>query len=175
MDYTRCIDARDATCYPAQPRCRIHADVSAWEHYRWRNAYTRAGTAFDTHEYGYCSNGTGPWIFTGDLNLTQCADAAHARNAKCFDYACEYHEAANCTCPSQIPVKPKPRATQVACVGDSITAGYLSTCGLTYPAHLQTLLGDEYNVTNYGVGGTTLLKHGDHPYWATAQFKAVKS
>eukprot|EP00698_Gefionella_okellyi_P000720 TRINITY_DN1064_c0_g1_i1.p2 TRINITY_DN1064_c0_g1~~TRINITY_DN1064_c0_g1_i1.p2 ORF type:complete len:401 (+),score=96.89 TRINITY_DN1064_c0_g1_i1:30-1232(+) len=47
---------------------------------------------------------------------------------------------------------------KVACVGDSITAG-------SYPADLQALLGSTYNVTNFGVSGTTVLKNGDSPYW----------
>ena len=41
---------------------------------------------------------------------------------------------------------------KVACVGDSITAGYLSSCGLNYPNQLQSLLGDGFAVSNYGVG-----------------------
>ena len=180
IDYTRCLDAHDAGCvHPEQPRCRIHTDKSDWEHYRWRNAYTLAASDesadMSTHEYAFCSNGTGPWKFTGDLQLDACAEQARTLNAKCFDYACDYHEAANCTCPSIAPIKPQPNATQVACVGDSITAGYLSTCGLTYPNQLQSILGDRYAVTNYGVGGTTLLKHGDHPYWATKQFHEASS
>lgn len=54
-------------------------------------------------------------------------------------------------------------AIKVACVGNSITEG----AGLekTYPEALQELLGEEYEVRNYGVGGRTLLKKGDFPYW----------
>jgi acyl-CoA thioesterase I len=52
---------------------------------------------------------------------------------------------------------------RVACVGDSITEGAHST--LSYPKQLQTLLGAGYLVKNFGVGGRTLLKEGDHPYW----------
>jgi len=52
---------------------------------------------------------------------------------------------------------------RVACVGDSITQGAHST--EPYPAQLQKLLGDGYVVKNFGVGGRTLLKEGDHPYW----------
>lgn len=63
-----------------------------------------------------------------------------------------------------------PDAVDVACVGDSITAGYLSTGGMNYPNQLQTLLGAGYKVTNYGVGGTTMLKKGDNPYWNTAAY-----
>lgn len=51
---------------------------------------------------------------------------------------------------------------KVACVGDSITAGF----GIpkeersmhAYPAVLQRLLGDEYEVRNFGASGRTLLR-----------------
>lgn len=58
---------------------------------------------------------------------------------------------------------------KVACVGDSITYGH----GVTpwhknnYPAVLQNLLGDDYNVQNFGESGTTVQKDGDQPYWET--------
>lgn len=57
--------------------------------------------------------------------------------------------------------------TNVACVGDSITAGYgLSNPGVdSYPAQLQTLLGSGYSVGNYGNSGTTALKRSDNTYW----------
>lgn len=58
---------------------------------------------------------------------------------------------------------------KVACVGDSITYGH----GVTpwhknnYPAVLQNLLGDGYNVQNFGVSGTTAHSTGDQPYIET--------
>jgi acyl-CoA thioesterase I len=55
---------------------------------------------------------------------------------------------------------------RVACIGNSITQG--ST--VTWPATLQTLLGTQYNVKNYGVGGRTLLRKGDYPYWIENAF-----
>ena len=54
--------------------------------------------------------------------------------------------------------------TKVACVGDSITQ--LSG----WPDMLGARLGAAYTSTNYGVSGTTLLKKGDAPYWATPAF-----
>jgi lysophospholipase L1-like esterase len=62
---------------------------------------------------------------------------------------------------------------KVACVGNSITAGAGITDPQTnsYPAQLQALLGDKYQVSNFGVSGTTLLKKGNSPYWATAKYK----
>ena len=55
----------------------------------------------------------------------------------------------------------------VACVGDSITAGYgLTNSGTqSYPAQLQTLLGSGYTVGNYGDSGTTVEKVSDYTYW----------
>ncbi|MCC9137592.1 GDSL-type esterase/lipase family protein [Pontibacter silvestris] len=60
---------------------------------------------------------------------------------------------------------------KVACVGNSITEG----AGLktTYPQALQELLGEEYEVRNYGIGGRTLLKKGDYPYWIEAKYTEV--
>jgi acyl-CoA thioesterase I len=55
---------------------------------------------------------------------------------------------------------------KVACVGNSITAG-----NSMYPPYLQTLLGSGYQVENEGVGGTTLLKKGDMPYWTQGRLK----
>jgi lysophospholipase L1-like esterase len=55
---------------------------------------------------------------------------------------------------------------RVACVGDSITFGF----GIkdrehgSYPARLALLLGDKYEVRNFGVSGATLIKRGTRPY-----------
>jgi lysophospholipase L1-like esterase len=61
---------------------------------------------------------------------------------------------------------------RVACIGDSITAGYgLSNPGVDgYPAQLGVLLGSGYAVINYGVTSTTLMKGGDAPYWNTSAY-----
>jgi lysophospholipase L1-like esterase len=59
----------------------------------------------------------------------------------------------------------------VACIGDSITAGVgSSNPSNDYPSQLQDLLGDDYIVTNYGVSSTTMLKNGDFPYWNTSAY-----
>jgi lysophospholipase L1-like esterase len=64
-------------------------------------------------------------------------------------------------------------AIKVACVGDSITVGARSsTPAKTYPAQLGALLGAAYQVDNFGVGGTTLLRSGDSPYVNTANYVA---
>ena len=55
---------------------------------------------------------------------------------------------------------------KVACVGNSVTWGY----GLPqreeqcYPARLQELLGNRYEVRNFGHSGSTLLEKGHRPY-----------
>jgi len=61
-------------------------------------------------------------------------------------------------------------------VGNSITAGACSSSNAnTYPSQLQTMLGTNYRVTNYGVSGTTMLKKGDNPYWNTQDYKNALS
>lgn len=62
---------------------------------------------------------------------------------------------------------------RVACVGNSITVGHgLKDSNLdSYPSQLGMLLGDDYDVRNFGVSGYTMLKKGDRPYWNTAQFQ----
>jgi lysophospholipase L1-like esterase len=61
----------------------------------------------------------------------------------------------------------------VACVGDSITAGYgLSNPGAdSYPAQLQAILGSAYSVQNYGLSGATVLKQSDYTYWNTSAYR----
>src|SRR4051812_40315304 len=54
----------------------------------------------------------------------------------------------------------KDRKVRVACVGDSITfgSGIPDREHNAYPAQLANLLGDRYEVRNFGVSGATLLK-----------------
>lgn len=61
---------------------------------------------------------------------------------------------------------------RLACVGDSITAGAGTTNreAQSYPAQLGRMLGGEWQVYNFGVGGATLLKHGNKPYWNLATY-----
>ena len=60
---------------------------------------------------------------------------------------------------------------KVACVGNSITEG--SGLKKTYPQALQEMLGEDYEVRNFGVSGRTLLKKGDRPYWNEAKYAEV--
>ncbi|HCF95096.1 MAG: GDSL-type esterase/lipase family protein [Verrucomicrobiota bacterium] len=66
---------------------------------------------------------------------------------------------------------------RVACVGDSITFGDgIEERGTnSYPAQLGALLGDDFDVRNFGVSGATLLKKGDLPYWDVDAFRAVQA
>ncbi len=56
---------------------------------------------------------------------------------------------------------------RVTCVGASITEGATTANppADSYPGQLGRLLGDGYRVTNLGVGGCTMLRKGDCPYW----------
>ncbi len=61
---------------------------------------------------------------------------------------------------------------KVACVGNSVTYGMClenreQTC---YPAQLQLLLGDGYDVRNFGKSGATLLNKGHRPYTKEPEF-----
>jgi lysophospholipase L1-like esterase len=62
--------------------------------------------------------------------------------------------------------KAPPTTQRVACVGDSITygAGITDRDHQSYPAQLQQVLGDHYEVRNFGNSGATLLKKGNKPY-----------
>ena len=62
---------------------------------------------------------------------------------------------------------------KIACIGNSITYGYGIEGRETnsYPAQLQTLLGKEFEVTNFGVSATTLLTNGNNPYIQTPEYQ----
>jgi acyl-CoA thioesterase I len=74
------------------------------------------------------------------------------------------------TAPTSRPV------IKVACVGDSITfgVGVKDRKADAYPAQLQRLLGDTYEVNNYGVSGTTALSNSNRPYINTRPYKLVQ-
>jgi acyl-CoA thioesterase I len=62
-----------------------------------------------------------------------------------------------------------PRSIRVACVGDSITAG------TEYPNDLQQLLGENFTVRNFGVGGTTVLTSSNHTYMYQLEYQEAIS
>ncbi|GMQ26422.1 hypothetical protein Aoki45_31040 [Algoriphagus sp. oki45] len=68
---------------------------------------------------------------------------------------------------AQSPIK-------VAFVGNSITQGPGRDNPDSYPLQVGALLGDAYEVRNFGVSGRTLLRKGDYPYWNEPQFQEVK-
>jgi acyl-CoA thioesterase I len=63
---------------------------------------------------------------------------------------------------------------RVACVGDSITHGAGAAPGFSYPDQLQKLLGDRWQVKNFGVSARTLLRQGDFPYWKEKAFTSAQ-
>ena len=64
-------------------------------------------------------------------------------------------------------------AIKIACIGDSVTAGYLlgNSGSESYPSQLQLLMGESHQVGNFGNSGATLLKNGHKPYYKTKEFK----
>jgi acyl-CoA thioesterase I len=65
------------------------------------------------------------------------------------------------------PTQTKP--IKVACIGDSITAGF------GYPEDLQKFLGEKYTVENFGFGGATVSLDGETPYMRDTIFIEAKT
>lgn len=61
---------------------------------------------------------------------------------------------------------------KIACIGDSITEGF----GIdwqsnnSYPALLDSILGEGYEVMNFGRSATTMMETGNFPYWSAKEF-----
>ena len=71
---------------------------------------------------------------------------------------------------SSLMLHPKVNTTtRIVAVGDSITEGYCSSDNkkMAWPAQLMDMLwdNDKYEVINLGLGGRTMMKKGDLPYW----------
>ncbi len=64
---------------------------------------------------------------------------------------------------------------RIACVGDSITygAGIKDRKNMNYPVQLGKMLGQKYEVKNFGNSGSTMLKKGDKPFWKQREYKAA--
>ena len=62
---------------------------------------------------------------------------------------------------------------KVSCVGNSITYGMRleDREHESYPVRLQEMLGDRYEVGNFGKSGATLLRHGHRPYFEQEEFR----
>ena len=61
---------------------------------------------------------------------------------------------------------------RVACIGNSVTYGYgfKNRENDSYPARLQQILGEKYDVRNFGYSGATLLRKGHKPFWLQSQY-----
>lgn len=70
---------------------------------------------------------------------------------------------------------PAQARTKVACIGNSITYGMLlpSPEIQSYPAQLSQMLGDNYEVRNFGHSGAAVLRKGHHPYTETSEYAAA--
>src|SRR4051812_4620865 len=56
---------------------------------------------------------------------------------------------------------------KVACIGNSITSA-------GYPKILNEVLGSGWEVKNFGVMGTTMLRNGDDPYYKSTTYNEAK-
>ncbi|WP_316748367.1 GDSL-type esterase/lipase family protein [Pedobacter gandavensis] len=72
----------------------------------------------------------------------------------------------------QVSLFAQSKKIKVACIGNSVTAGFLlkDPAHESYPSVLKGLLGDRYEVGNFGLSGATLLKKGHRPYFKTKEF-----
>ena len=63
--------------------------------------------------------------------------------------------------------------TKVACVGNSITygTGLSDRSTQSYPVQLQKMLGNRYEVENFGKPGATLLNQGHRPYTRQEEYR----
>ena len=64
------------------------------------------------------------------------------------------------------------RDIRVACVGDSITEGMGISwqSSNAYPVQLDSILGEGFEVMNFGRSATTMMYTGDFPYWSAKEF-----
>ena len=78
---------------------------------------------------------------------------------------------------ARVPKRIYLEKTRVACIGNSITYGMTLADPATesYPAQLQQMLGDGYEVGNFGKSGATLLRHGHRPYIAQEEWAKAKA
>jgi len=64
--------------------------------------------------------------------------------------------------------------TRVACVGDSITAGWKLKEADKYVTKLGGLLGSDYDVQNFGHSAYSMLKIAEKSYWDSPMFQAAQ-
>ena len=65
------------------------------------------------------------------------------------------------------------KIVKIACVGNSITygSGIKNQFQNSYPGLLSQLLGEGYDVRNFGISGRVLLNKGDRPYMHEQKFR----
>lgn len=64
------------------------------------------------------------------------------------------------------------KIVKIACVGNSITYGSgTRQFQNSYPGLLSQLLGEGYDVRNFGISGRVLLNKGDRPYMHEQKFR----
>lgn len=65
------------------------------------------------------------------------------------------------------------RIIKIACIGNSITqgVGVKDQYNNSYPGVLRRMLGEGYDVGNFGVSGCTMLNKGDRPYTKEKKYK----
>ena len=70
-----------------------------------------------------------------------------------------------------------PRIVKVACIGDSITygSGLENQLEQAYPAELQRLLGDRYEVRNFGFSARCMSDSADIPYMNEEMYAEAKA
>lgn len=69
----------------------------------------------------------------------------------------------------------KPEPVRVACLGNSITFGARveDREKNSYPAQLQNMLGEDYDVKNFGKSGANVLNEGNLPYIKNNEYKQL--
>ena len=69
------------------------------------------------------------------------------------------------------------KVVKVACVGNSITygSGLQDRQADSYPSVLGRMLGEGYEVQNFGLGGRTMLRKGNRPYMLENRFRDALS
>ena len=78
------------------------------------------------------------------------------------------------TAPSKSQTSAASTKTKVACIGDSLTRGYLlEDAQSSYPAQLQQLLGAQYEVRNFGHTSSYVIDDGPVEYRNTEDYTAA--
>jgi lysophospholipase L1-like esterase len=72
-----------------------------------------------------------------------------------------------------VPVANYTEPIKVACVGDSITAGYGVGQDWSWSAQVSRMLGNNWEVHSFGVSGATMLKKSDNSYWNHKEYPAA--